>query len=326
MALFNREEVMRPLTLAALIAIAVFVIILRVRGGAKMHDVNALTPESFGEIINSVYPTNEQLENTQLITITERERKSESIHMVSRDGFATQGYISKPAGNGPFPFITIVPDPFANVSAQTVSQTIGELYAVSLHAVVLVVDPRSTHRGVDDVTDTLAPIEWQDKVIEIHKQPQLVIGIGYGAWLVSKASETVQPKAVAYFSPILDLNSADVKASFRNLFISQSDCENVSAQEACLADLTKYTVPSVPTYIQTTSGEEDNRAADVAAIASALTTAPVEDQIDSTDSLRTLVGDSSVPVLAQSLSLFATWYDAQNVTVQSSNSNTKSAE
>ncbi|MCW1930279.1 MAG: hypothetical protein KIH62_003085 [Candidatus Kerfeldbacteria bacterium] len=311
MALFNRQEVIRPLTLAALAAIIIFAVVLRVRNGGSVREVEELTPQTFGELINSIYPTDEELRNTQLITTTTRERKSEAINTISRDGFPTEAYISKPEGDGPFPFIIIVPDPFVEDDAQIVSQTVGELYSTALKAVVVVVQPRATHRGLDDVTDTLAFIEWQEKVVEIHDQPQLVIGVGYGAWLAAKAAETTQPQYIAYFSPIFDLRATDVQQTFRSTFVAQSDCSAKVDSETCLADLEEVTIPDLPTYVQTTSGETSDRSGDLQRIIDALTTTPTTSVLPSTASLRSLMVNGTVADLAQSLSVFSTWYESE---------------
>lgn len=310
--IFNREEVMRPLTLAVLVVIVVLVIVIRVRNNFTSNQDAAneenITSETFQQMVDAYYPSTEEIQNSKAVSITSRKRASESIHFIARDGFFVQGYVSKPEGIGPFPPIIIVPDVLSGSDALTVSQVLGELYATTLQAAVIVVDPRATHRGVDDVTDVIAAIEWTPGVQELDAKPQFVVGIGYGAWLAAKASATTAPEHLIMLSPVLDFSSENVKTTLRSSFIAQSDCETVASQDACFAQLSSVTLPIVPTYVQLSSNEMDIRAQDIALInAAGLMDFNVE-TITGDISLRTASAQSNAPILTSSLQQLSTWF------------------
>lgn len=316
MALFNKEEIIRPLTLAVLAIMCILVIVIRFTGSGKGEEKKEdLTRERFAQIIESIYPTKEEIRNATMLALGKEYRRSDDITFIARDGYLTKGYLSKPEGAGPFPFIIIVPDPFVALHAEEVSQQFGELYATAFNAVVLVLDARDDMRGENDVTDLIAAMEWQDRAKEIQDQPQILIGIGYGSWMIAKASETIAPEYIVMLSPVVDFSSTHTRETIYPLFARMTKCVNADDQETCIEELTTIMLPQVPTYVQYTTSEEEDRAADLAFIQQSTLSDIRVDSIDAEVSLRTASYQSTLSVLAESLSKVVSWYDARAIDV-----------
>ncbi len=181
---------------ALLALMAIVVVVLRIR---LLVTGEANTPKkqvTVDELMKQVIPSDDQLKKIFLQSLGTDSLQSVSKRLLTADSTVLNGYVSKPEGAGPFPFIILLHDmPSSTKMATTVSENLGEDLANTAQSVVVSLDYRDVRSPSDLTPDIAAAIQFRDQFRETIDQPIFIVSAGAGsvAVLAAATDESIAP-------------------------------------------------------------------------------------------------------------------------------------
>lgn len=204
------EELIGIFAIAIVIIIAFVVIALRLLG-VNPYEQSGSEP-TLEEIIDAYGYNEERIADGLRPHLDTDAVQSDEVPFVARDGQLRRAFISKPAGEEPFPAVILLHGaPAGERVTERFSSEIGERLAEDAGVLTVTVDWRDSDFGDGDLNDAVSVLDAVEKyTVDVEtgeREPIIYVGVDHGAYLalLAAAEETELVKAVVAAYGYVDL-------------------------------------------------------------------------------------------------------------------------